>query len=672
LTDAEGKTTPNLAYSVWVKTDQYILSWINLNLSESVLSTVYGLHTSRQVWLSLATQYASESKTRISQLRRQLQTLQQGSKTCAVYLQFAKSYVDQLAAIGQSVVDEELISFVMSGLNHSFNSFVIVIMISTRKAPMTFAEFRDELLNHELLLNQQTAPSATSTFALTAQKPGGGNTFGFPSGPRPFKPHYPQRYPPQYSNAKPPSMSRNHLSFPRPAGHSGPPHGSSGPAYSSSGPGSSSRPPCQIYGKTSHQALDCFHRMDYAYQGRHPPPQLAAMVAQHNTALEDQQWFADSGANAHITNELENLAIQQPFQGPDSVVVGNGDGLVIENTGSSTLLSTTSPYSTPPFKLKDILHCPAASTNLFSIQKFCKDNACFFILTDSHFYVKDNQTWEILLEGWSENGLYPLRFQKTLFKLNCCFTAFLGLKTTPSVWHFRLGHSSFVTVSDIIKTHHLPLLSGDLSNKKFVCDSCQLGKGKSLPFSASTRVSGAPLELIHSDLWTSPVTSFSACKYYIIFVDDFSRYTWFYPLHAKSDVYQCFVKFKVLVENQFSCKIKSFQPDGGGEYASHQFQNFLSHHGILHRKSCPYTSQQNGLAERKLRHLLETGLTLLAHSGLSNKFWVDAFLTSTYIINQLPTVVLQNISPIQNLFNTPPDYKSLRVFGCKFLPLIRP
>lgn len=154
LTDAEGKMVSNSAYSVWVKTDQYILSWITLNLSESVLSTVYGLHTSRQVWLSLATQYASESKTRISQLKRQLQTLHQGSKTYAAYLQLAKSYADQLAAIGQPVPDKEFISYVMSGLNHSFNSFVTVIMISTRKNSMTFADFRDELLNHELLLNQ--------------------------------------------------------------------------------------------------------------------------------------------------------------------------------------------------------------------------------------------------------------------------------------------------------------------------------------------------------------------------------------------------------------------------------------------------------------------------------------------------------------------------------------
>jgi hypothetical protein len=56
----------------------------------------------------------------------------------------------------------------------------------------------------------------------------------------------------------------------------------------------------------------------------------------------------------------------------------------------------------------------------------------------------------------------------------------------------------------------------------------------------------------------------------------------------------------------------------------------LTKNGILHRKSCPYTSQQNGITERKLRHILETGLTLLAHSHLSDKYWVDAFLTDVY------------------------------------------
>jgi hypothetical protein len=97
----------------------------------------------------------------------------------------------------------------------------------------------------------------------------------------------------------------------------------------------------------------------------------------------------------------------------------------------------------------------------------------------------------------------------------------------------------------------------------------------------------------------------------------------------------------------------------------------LTKHGILHRKSCPHTSQQNGLAERKLRHILETGLTLLAHSHLSNRYWVDAFLTAVHIINRLPTPTLKYKSPYFTLHNREPDYQTLRVFGCLCYPLLR-
>lgn len=96
---------------------------------------------------------------------------------------------------------------------------------------------------------------------------------------------------------------------------------------SQSGP-SAPRASCRIYGKSSHQALDCYHCMDYTFQGRHPPPQLAAMIAQKNTLVEDE-WYADSGANAHITADLDKLSLQQPFNGQDTVAVGNGPGLQI-------------------------------------------------------------------------------------------------------------------------------------------------------------------------------------------------------------------------------------------------------------------------------------------------------------------------------------------------------
>jgi hypothetical protein len=108
-------------------------------------------------------------------------------------------------------------------------------------------------------------------------------------------------------------------------------------------------------------AIDCYHRMDYAYQGKNPPAQLAAMVAHTNAAYEEPQWLADSGANAHITSDLENLHIQQPFQHNDEVAVGNGTGLTIESTGSSLIHTPTSS-----FQLNNILHCPQASANLLS------------------------------------------------------------------------------------------------------------------------------------------------------------------------------------------------------------------------------------------------------------------------------------------------------------------
>jgi hypothetical protein len=115
--------------------------------------------------------------------------------------------------------------------------------------------------------------------------------------------------------------------------------------------------------------------------------------------------------------------------------------------------------------------------------------------------VKDIRTHATLLEGRSEHGLYPLRFQGSSFTSTNrsfpTFTALLGFRTTLDVWHSRLGYSSISTVNHVIKAHHLPLSSNKI-NKFSFCDFCQLGKGKQLPFTPSSRISTKPLELIHT------------------------------------------------------------------------------------------------------------------------------------------------------------------------------
>ena len=317
-----------------------------------------------------------------------------------------------------------------------------------------------------------------------------------------------------------------------------------------------------------------------------------------------------------------------------------------------------------------MLHYPNVPINLLSIHQFCVDNHCLFILTATSFLVKDIQTGQVLLQGHSRDGLYPIPLHRLSTRSTHGLTAFLGLKTSASIWHQRLGHPAMSIVQRVIHHHKLPIIGP--SNKSSFCEPCQMAKTKQLPFFKSSRESSFPLQLVHSDVWQSPVVSLSGYRYFVSFIDDFSRFSWLFPLKLKSNVHSCFIQFKNMVENILSRSIKSFQSDGGGEYSYTPFKQLLAQHGILHQFSCPHTSQQNGVAERKHRHVMDTGLALLTHSGLSIKYWVDAFLTAIYLINRLPTPTINNLTPYFKLFNHSPDYHFLRSFGCACYPLLHP
>lgn len=103
---------------------------------------------------------------------------------------------------------------------------------------------------------------------------------------------------------------------------------------------------------------------------------------------------------------------------------------------------------------------------------------------------------------------------------------------------------------------------------------------------------------------TNSVTGF---RCYVLFIDEFPKYTWLFPLLNKSDAFETFWFFKLQIEILLSLKIKKFQTDGG-EYISSRFQSLLSESEIVHQVSYPFTPEQNGCAERKHRHVVETGL----------------------------------------------------------------
>ena len=159
-------------------------------------------------------------------------------------------------------------------------------------------------------------------------------------------------------------------------------------------------------------------------------------------------------------------------------------------------------------------------------------------------------------------------------------------------------------------------------------------------------------------------------SYYIIFVDHFTKYSWLLPMTHKYDVYSIFPKFKSMVEKFFNLPITTIYTDGGKEYQGLNF--FCESHGIQHLISPPYTPQHIASAKRHHRHIVETGLTLLDRASLPRSLWNFAFATAVYLINRLPTLILDNKSPFECLFQKVPNYWKLKVFGCLLYPWLRP
>lgn len=139
----------------------------------------------------------------------------------------------------------------------------------------------------------------------------------------------------------------------------------------------------------------------------------------------------------------------------------------------------------------------------------------------------------------------------------------------------------------------------------------------------------------------------------------------------KFHFYTCFLKFQAFVEKHFDKKIKFFQSDGGGEFTSNEFKNHLAYSGTAQQLSCPSMPEQNGIAQRKHRHIIETRLTLLFHANIPLIFWVDAFLTYVYLINQLPLSSIGKDTPYFKLFGKHLDYSGLRIFCCQCFPYLK-
>ena len=625
----------NLNFTKWIRKDQLVMAWLFGSLTEEALHSVYGLHSAQEVWFSLGKKYNRIAATRKLDLQQKLQGMSKNQKTMAEYLGDVKSVCDQLDFIGFPVTEPEMIYGALSGLGKEYESICTVIEHSIDSlSDMTFEDDVFKLINLDDKLqsqNQASADVVTPHLAFHAGRGYSNRGRGYNSG----RGGYRGRGSGSYSTRG---------------------RGFQQQFSGNSSSGSNSRPTCQICGKYGHSVARCYNRFDQNYQ---VPESLHNALTTMRISDQDhysgQEWYPDSAASAHITNDASRLQSSEPYIGNDQFIVGNGDYLPITHVGSIALQT---PQGTLP--LKEVLVCPEITKSLLSVSKLTSEFSCEITFDSESVLVKDNGTKQVITQRNRYKNLYMLKDVR-----HQAFCSSRQQAKSVAVWHRRLGHSNNDILQQLSRNKATIMHT---SGPQQLCDACRLGKSCKLPFLSSGFLASKLLErIIHCDLWgPSPVVYSQGFQYYVIFIDNHTRFTWFYPLKSKSEFYTVFVRFQTLVENQFQTKIMQFQCDRGGEFINAAFLKHLVTHSIRQLVSFPHTPQQNSLAERKHKHITELGLMIMYHSKVPQQFWVEAFFSAAFLGNLLPSSVLsKNKSPYEALYAKPPIYSSLRTFGCK-------
>jgi hypothetical protein len=280
------------------------------------------------------------------------------------------------------------------------------------------------------------------------------------------------------------------------------------------------------------------------------------------------EWYLDTGASSHMSSS-GNLSSLQPLHSSPPITVGNGASLPVTHRARSTI-----PTATSPLFLNNILVSPSLVKNLISIRSLTRDNNVSVEFDPFGFSVKDLQTRAEIIQCNSNGELYPL--------VSSSPQALVAASPTLDLWHQRLGHSGRHNFHKTLENLDLEFTKSSSTT----CEACQLGKHVRLPFSSSTSISYVPFQLVHADIWTSPLSSFSGFKYYLVIIDDFTHYIWTFPLRAKSEAFQCIVAFHSYVATQFRLPLLAFQSDNGREFDNHALRSHLAAHGTALRLSC--------------------------------------------------------------------------------------
>ncbi|GJX83996.1 putative ribonuclease H-like domain-containing protein [Tanacetum coccineum] len=376
--------------------------------------------------------------------------------------------------------------------------------------------------------------------------------------------------------------------------------------------------------------------------------------------LQDQE-VIDSGCSRHMTRNMSYLTDYEEIDGGYVTFGGNPKGGKI--TGKGTI-------KTGNLDFENVYFVRELKFNLFSVSQMCdKKNSVLFndtecIVLSPNFKLIDES--QVLLRVPKKNNLYSVDLKNIVPKksLTCFFAK--ATSDESKLWHKRLGHLNFKIMNKLVKGNLVRGLPSKLFENDQTCVACQ--KGKQHRASCKSKIENSislPLHLLHMDLFGPTfIKSLMKKMYCLVVTDDYSRFTWVFFLATKDETSGILMSFITRIENLVDHNVKVIRCDNGTKFKNREMNQFCEMKGILRQFSVARTPQQNGVAERRNRTLIEAARTMLADSKLPTTFWAEAVNTACYVQNRVLVVKPHNKTPYELFHGRTPTLSFMRPFGC--------
>lgn len=612
----EGDPISSTAHERWATQDRKAKSDLILSISPSELKQLKNCETSHETWIKLENIYASKGPARKATLLKQL-ALQKMQEEDDVRSHMNKFFdaVDKLGEMNVDINADLLSIMLLYSLPSSYENFRCAI------------ESRDTLPNAEILKIKILEESDART--QNERLSGSSNAMWITernNGER------------KTSRNENKGGNRNSNNF-------------QGKVNKSK---TNNNIICFRCNKRGHIASKCYSKMskDDEKQAKLISETFLTAVA-HVKTIPDDKWCLDSGCTAHLCKNKSLFQEIETLNG--NLHLANKYSTDVKAKGN-VMVKMMNQNEEKLINLENTLWVPDLRTNLMSVAKVVdKGNEITFKKNVAMIKGTDG---DIKLIARRIGNLYYIKQpnEEIAQLVN-------GQEVNLNLWHNRMGHLNEKDLLQLLKKINI---NTRMHENKLNCRICALGKQTCLPFKSTHERAEEKLEIVHSDV-CGPFRERSkgGARYFCTFTDDNTRYSLVYLLKNKSEALEKFQEYKQMTENMCGKKIKCLQTDNGKEYCNTEFDKYLRDNGIQRRLSAPYTLQQNGVAERKNRTLLDMARCMILNSKMKNEFWGEAILMANHIRNKCPTSSLNKEIPYEKWFGRKVKINYFRVFGTK-------